>query len=209
MGKMEIFHLRLGMIQTNCYLVTNKETKKLVIVDPGDEAEKVSGFIDREGYVPVAILLTHGHFDHVMAAADLHKKYNIDIYAHEAEKETMENPEINACGMIGRHETYFATKYVKDGDVLDFAGFHFKVLHTPGHTPGGVCYYEEFEHTLFSGDTLFCQSVGRTDFPRGSMSQLVRSIKEKLLVLPDYVDVFPGHEGVTTIGDEKTYNPYF
>ena len=110
--------------------------------------------------------------------------------------------------MIGRRDSYHADIFVKDNEALKLAGMELKVLHTPGHTEGGCCYYVEKEQALFSGDTLFCQSVGRTDFPRGSMSQLIRSIKEKLLSLPNTVKVYPGHMGVTTIGMEKSSNPF-
>lgn len=110
--------------------------------------------------------------------------------------------------MIGRRDSYHADVYVKEGQILQLAGMEIKVLHTPGHTPGGCCYYLEEEHVLFSGDTLFCQSVGRTDFPGGSMSQIVRSIKKKLLSLPDEVKVYPGHMDLTTIGMEREQNPF-
>ena len=110
--------------------------------------------------------------------------------------------------MIGRRDSYHADVYVKDKEVLDLAGMEILVLHTPGHTEGGCCYYLEKERVLFSGDTLFCQSVGRTDFPGGSMKKIVRSIKEKLLVLPEEVRVYPGHMDLTTIGMERAQNPF-
>ena len=110
--------------------------------------------------------------------------------------------------MIGRRDSYNADIYVKDGELLNLAGTQIKVLHTPGHTEGGCCYYLEKEQVLFSGDTLFCQSVGRTDFPGGSMAKIVRSIKEKLLALPDQVNVYPGHMDFTTIGMERAQNPF-
>ena len=130
------------------------------------------------------------------------------IYAHEAEKNTLEQPGLNVSAMIGRRDSYHADVYVKDKEVLDLAGMEILVLHTPGHTEGGCCYYLEKERVLFSGDTLFCQSVGRTDFPGGSMKKIVRSIKEKLLVLPEEVRVYPGHMDLTTIGMERAQNPF-
>ena len=157
---------------------------------------------------PVAILLTHGHFDHATGAADLAKEFSIPVYAYETEKETLENEEMNLCHMTGEHHVFHADIYLKDEQELDLAGFHIRVLHTPGHTPGGCCYYFEEQKILFSGDTLFCESVGRTDFPGGSASGLIRSVREKLLRLPEDVRVYPGHMSQTTIGTEKMYNPF-
>ena len=112
--------------------------------------------------------------------------------------------------MVGTSGLVFhADVFVKDGEMLDLAGFSIRVLHTPGHTVGGVCYYFLKENALFSGDSLFCESIGRTDFPKGSMSDLIRTVKEKLLVLPEYVRVYPGHNEETTIEHERVYNPYF
>ena len=180
----------------------------MLVVDPGDSAGMLAGKIREGGYQPKAILLTHGHFDHAMAAEELAGMFGIQIYAHEAEKETLGQPQLNVSAMLGRRDAYHADVFVKDGEVLGLAGMELKVLHTPGHTEGGCCYYLEKEKALFSGDTLFCQSVGRTDFPRGSMSQLVRSIKGKLMPLPDDVKVYPGHMSATTIGMERNGNPF-
>lgn len=208
MGKMEIACLEVGMVGTNCYLAKNKETEEILIIDPGDEASRIMDRIRIIGGTPKAILLTHGHFDHVMAAEALAKEYKIPRIIYEEEKRVLAEPRLNACGMIGRHETYEADETVKDGQVLELAGFKIKVLFTPGHTPGGCCFYFEEENTLFSGDTLFESSVGRTDFPEGSMSQLIRSIRDKLLSLPEETKVYPGHMGLTTIGREKIQNPF-
>ncbi len=134
--------------------------------------------------------------------------FGIKIYAHEAEKDTLKDPGKNVSLMIGLRDVYHADVFVKDEEILELAGMELKVLHTPGHTAGGCCYYLEKEKVLFSGDTLFCQSVGRTDFPGGSMSGIVRSIKDKLMVLPDEVKVYPGHMDRTSIGAERAHNPY-
>ena len=150
----------------------------------------------------------HLHFDHAMAAGELAEIFGLKIYAHKAEKDTLENPAKNVSVMIGKREAYHADVFAEDDEILKLAGMELKVLHTPGHTEGGCCYYLEKEKTLFSGDTLFCQSVGRTDFPGGSMSGLVRSIREKLLTLPDDVKVYPGHMDITSIGRERTGNPF-
>ena len=120
----------------------------------------------------------------------------------------MEDPGLNLCGMIGEHKVYHADIFVKDEEVLNLAGFSIRVFFTPGHTIGGCCYYIASEHVLISGDTLFQQSIGRTDFPGGSMSDLVRAVKEKLMILPEDTVVYPGHMGTTTIADEKRMNPF-
>lgn len=205
---MKIEQYCVGQVQTNCYFAINEDTQEMLIVDPGDSASFLAEKIKEQDLKPQAILLTHGHFDHAMAAEELAGIFDIKIYAHEMEKETLERPGLNVSGMIGRGDSYRADVFVKDGEKLKLAGMELKVLYTPGHTEGGCCYYIEKEQVLFSGDTLFCQSVGRTDFPRGSMSQLVRSIKEKLLPLPDEVKVYPGHMGTTTIGMERAGNPF-
>lgn len=205
---MKIEQYCVGAVQTNCYFVINDETQEMLIIDPGDSASFLADKIRQENLKPQAVLLTHGHFDHAMAAEELAGMFDIQIYAHEKEKDTLAQPGLNVSGMIGRGDVYHADVFVKDGEVLTLAGMEVKVLYTPGHTEGGCCYYIEKEKALFSGDTLFCQSVGRTDFPRGSMSELVRSIKEKLLPLPDEVKVYPGHMGTTTIGMERMGNPF-
>ena len=205
---MEMKHYCVGQVATNCYFAINEETKEMLVIDPGDSAQMLAEKIKKEGLKPKAVLLTHGHFDHAMAAEELAELFGIPVYAHEAEKDTLEDSGKNVSIMIGRRDSYHADVYVRDGEVLQLAGMELKVLHTPGHTAGGCCYYLEKEKVLFSGDTLFCQSVGRTDFPGGSMSKLVRSIKEKLMALPDEVRVHPGHMGLTTIGTERARNPY-
>lgn len=205
---MKIEQYCVGAVQTNCYFAINDETQEMMIIDPGDSASFLADKIRQENLKPQAVLLTHGHFDHAMAAEELAGMFDIQIYAHEKEKDTLAQPRLNVSGMIRHGDVYHADVFVKDGEVLTLAGMEVKVLYTPGHTEGGCCYYIEKEKALFSGDTLFCQSVGRTDFPRGSMSELVRSIKEKLLPLPDDVKVYPGHMGTTTIGMERMGNPF-
>ena len=205
---MKIEQYCVGQVATNCYFIINNETKEMLIVDPGDSAQMLADRIRRENLEPKAVLLTHGHFDHAMAAEELAEMFGIKIYAHEAEKDTLKDPGKNVSLMIGLRDVYHADVFVKDEEILELAGMELKVLHTPGHTAGGCCYYLEKEKALFSGDTLFCQSVGRTDFPGGSMSGIVRSIKDKLMVLPDEVKVYPGHMDRTSIGAERAHNPY-
>ena len=208
MGKLQIAHYMVGPVQTNCYFAINKETKEALVIDPGEEAARLMQQIREQGLTVAAILLTHGHFDHAGAAEELSALCNAPVYAHEAEKETLESEKLNACWMIGRKETYRADLFVKEEQELDLAGFHIRVLFTPGHTRGGCCYYFPYENVVFSGDTLFQMSVGRTDLEGGSMSQIVHSIQEKLMPLPEQTVVYPGHGEATTIETERMYNPY-
>ena len=209
MGQIEIKSMTLGMVATNCYLIINKETKEALLIDPADNALRISNVIEENVCTLKAILLTHGHFDHIMALNELKKRYNVPVYAHEEEEDVLKQSSLNMSGMIGQIYTTQADIYVKDGEHLKLAGLDIIVLHTPGHTKGGVCYYLPEEKVLMSGDTLFHCSIGRTDIPTGSMSQLVRPVKEQLFVLPDDVQVYPGHDSVTSIGYEKQYNPFF
>ncbi len=209
MANLSVEQYVVGPVMTNCYFAVNQDTKEVLIVDPGDAAQALIKKANEKKLIPKAVLLTHGHYDHASAAEAVAKAFDIPVYAEEHEKETLETPAINLCGMMGAHGVVFhADVYVKDGDVLDLAGFSIQVLHTPGHTKGGCCYYLEQEKVVFSGDTLFNSSVGRTDFPGGSASTLLRSIEEKLMHMPGETQVFPGHNETTTIGWERQYNPF-
>ena len=214
MNKMKINHYVVGMVQTNCYIVINDETKECFIIDPGASGKQIAEKLRQDNLTPVAVLLTHGHFDHAASAKTLAKEFDIKIYVHEAEADTLRDPQKNVSWMIQLKESYDADVFLKDEEVIMLAGFEIKVLHTPGHTEGGCCYYIAEEAVVFTGDTLFAQSVGRTDFPGGSMSQIVRSIQEKLLTLTEAgnletdVMVYPGHNDPTTIETERMENPY-
>ena len=208
MGKLKIDQYVVGPVQTNCYFAVNTETNEVLIIDPGASPEKLAEKIDGSGYLPKAVLLTHGHFDHATGAEALAKRYDIPVYAHEAEKDVLESEEKNAGWMIGERKVFHADRYLKDEQEITLAGFHIRVLYTPGHTIGGCCYYFPYEDVVFSGDTLFCMSVGRTDLPTGSASQLVHSVQEKLMPLPEATTVYPGHGDITTIETERMYNPY-
>ena len=207
---MKVEQYVVGPIQTNCYFIINQETKSLLIVDPGAAGKALAAKIREKGYRPVAVLLTHGHFDHVGGVAELREAFpRLSVYACEKEKETLQDPRVNLSATMDWNPVHYeADEYLKENEEVSLAGFTFRVLLTPGHTPGGCCFYFEKEHALFSGDSLFHGSIGRTDFPKGSFSQLVRSVQERLLVLPDETSVYPGHEDLTTIGEEKRYNPF-
>ena len=205
---MKVMTMVLGPIGTNCYVIRKEDEKEVLIVDPASQAALIEQKLDELGAVPAATLLTHGHFDHIGAVDGLRERYGCPVYALRQEKETLQDPSLNQSLYHGASITVEADQYLTDGQELKAGPFTLKVLHTPGHTPGGTCYYMEDEKVLFSGDTLFCESVGRTDFPGGSMSALVRGIREKLMTLPDETVVCPGHGPASTIGHEKAYNPF-
>ena len=208
MAPLKVEQYVVGPVQTNCYFAINDDTKEVLVIDPGASADQLAKKIRQEKLTPIAILLTHGHFDHAGGAEELAKHFDIKIYAEENEKETLDTPSLNLSGWEGVQKTYHADVFLKNEQEIDLAGFHIRVFHTPGHTVGGCCYYFPYQNVVFSGDTLFCTSVGRTDFPKGSAAQIIRSIKEKLLPLPDETTVYTGHNDITTIGTERMYNPY-
>lgn len=208
MAPLRVEQYVVGPVQTNCYFAINEDTKEVLVIDPGASAKRLAEIIEEEKLNPVAILLTHGHFDHAGGAEELAGLLGVKIYAGEKEKETLDTPELNLSGWEGRQVQYHADVFLKDEQEIDLAGFHIRVLETPGHTVGGVCYYFGYQNTVFSGDTLFAQSVGRTDFPKGSAAQIIRSIQNKLMPLPDETAVYTGHNDITTIGTERKYNPY-
>ena len=198
----EVKRLVLGPIRTNCYIVYNSETFEAVVIDPADESYVIENKLAENKLLLKGILLTHGHFDHIGAAGPLKKRFGIDIYALKEEREILTTDK-NLGSMINRPITLEADKYVSDGDNIELIGRSFKVIHTLGHTIGSCCYYIEEEKMLFSGDTLFYHSHGRTDFPTGSQSGIIQSIKDRLLILDKDTVVFPGHEDETTIGNER------
>lgn len=208
MSKFRIQTRVIGAISTNCYLIYHDETKEAVIVDPADDSAYLAEECKKLGVTPVAILLTHGHFDHMMAANALRETYSCKLYAGKEEKALLEEPEKNLSAKMGRTPcSVTADVWVEDGMELDLLGFSWKVIATPGHTSGSVCYYLEQEEVLISGDTLFAESFGRTDLPTGNTFAIIKSVTAKLFALPDAVMVYPGHGDPTTIGHEKKYNP--
>lgn len=208
MSDVKIGRMMIGSYQTNCYFLFKEETKKAVVIDPADNGKLIYDKLTQNGFSVEAILLTHGHFDHIWGSKELRELSGAKIYALDKEQTLCESVDNNLSAMVGRAYTVVPDEYVADGAELTFDGIAFKVIATPGHTIGSCCYYVEKAGILISGDTLFQESTGRTDFPTGSMSSIVRSIREKLFVLPDETKVYPGHGDSTTIGYEKKYNPF-
>lgn len=208
MGKLELQKCVLGPVYTNCYIAKNKETGEALIIDPADSPSKIELKVNAMGARPVAVLLTHGHFDHIMGVEAVREKYQIPVYACRQEEEMLREPSVNMTDQMGKSCSIRPDVFLDDLQVFEAAGFSIQMIHTPGHTKGSCCYYLKEEGVLFSGDTLFCGSVGRTDFPGGSASQIRDSLHRLLAALPDDTSVYPGHDTSTTIGYEKRYNPF-
>ena len=208
MNQIKIARLILGPVETNCYFALNEAAKELVVIDPADDALQIQRMIDRLQAEPAAVFLTHGHFDHIGAASEIRDRYKVPVFAMRMEKELLGSGNLNLSAHYGVPVTLSADRWLEDGDELSFAGFTWQALHTPGHTPGGCCFYIAQQGVLFSGDTLFRGSIGRTDFPQGSIRQLLDSLQTKLMILPEDTIVYPGHGEASTIGFEKKYNPY-
>ncbi len=206
---MKIETFVVGIMETNCYLVSNEETKEAVLIDPGDSPQTMIDAIRSEEFSLQAVLLTHAHFDHIGGLKEIVKEFSVPVYVYEKDQDMLKDPDLNVSrSYVPGGFSFEDAVSVTDGQVLHLAGYDFQVIYTPGHTIGSCCYYVASEGILFSGDTLFQLSVGRTDFPTGSTLDLMASIKEKLFVLPEEVHVYPGHMGETEIGYEKAHNPF-
>ena len=205
---MEITILTVGPIQTNCYIAAMDGKNECIVIDPGEEADKIAGYIEKKGLTCQGILLTHGHFDHITGVPQLAARTGAKVYAYEGERELMMDPEMNGSALVGYEMALEPEILLRDGQTLEIAGIKFKVIYTPGHTVGGCCYYEEEQKVLFSGDTIFMESVGRTDLPTGNGRLLLESVRERVLTLPEDVQIYPGHGPETTVGYEKRNNPF-
>ncbi len=208
---MKIDRLTLGAYQTNCFVLRESKTAKdCLIIDAGLAADELVDFLQKHGLNPVAAVLTHGHVDHVTGLAELRRRFpHIKVYIHKLDAGMLTGEKDNLSSLAGvSFSPAPADFFLEDGDVIEQANIKLDVLHTPGHTQGGICLYSKDEGIVFVDDTLFADSVGRTDIPGGSATQLIKSIKQKLCTLPDETIVYPGHGPQTTIAQEKAHNPF-
>ncbi len=200
----------LGTLQTNCYIIENPD-KSCLIFDPGAEGKKLIHLLNTRGLKPAAILLTHAHFDHIGAVNEVRDAYKIPVYIHKQEEKWLSDPALNGSQyfmMAKPTRVNPADQIIKNEGPMKIADFAFTLFHTPGHSPGSVTYYFEKEGVAISGDALFQGGIGRTDLPGGNQAQLLKSIHDKLLTLPEETYVLSGHGPVTAIGDEMDSNPF-
>jgi glyoxylase-like metal-dependent hydrolase (beta-lactamase superfamily II) len=200
--------LTVGPLQENCFLAKADGAETCIVVDPGDEAERILGEVEQLGGRVEAILLTHTHFDHVGAVAELARATGAKVWCPELEISILADINSYVFAGFGPYESYDADETVAGGETLHLAGLEIEVVFTPGHSPGHVTYAVPTEKVLFSGDVLFQGSVGRTDLPGGDWPTLARSIATLLERYPDDTTVLPGHMGVTTLGQERATNPF-
>ncbi|NIP26720.1 MAG: MBL fold metallo-hydrolase [Phycisphaerae bacterium] len=207
---MKIDHLILGAFETNCYVLRSAESAKdCLIIDTGLQADHLVGFLKQNNLNPVAVVLTHGHPDHAAGVAVLRESFpEIKVCIHKNDADMLTGKQSNFGFLIGpTSDNGPADLLLEEEGVIEHAGIKLHVLHTPGHTSGGICLYSEEEGIVFTDDTLFADSVGRTDLG-GNMAQLIMSIREKLFTLPDDTKVYPGHGPESTIAHEKQYNQF-
>ena len=204
-SKLQVEQLVVGPLDSNCFIVWDDQIKRGVVIDPGDDADKILNRIKELGIEIKVILVTHGHFDHVGAVAPLKRELNVEFLAHKDDLFFIEDGE-NAARRWGFiiEQPPKPDRFIEDGDTIEVGNYELEVLHTPGHSPGGVSFLHD--RMVFGGDTLFQSSIGRTDFRKGSFEELEKSIKTRLYTLPDDTIVYTGHGPTTTIGEEKRYN---
>lgn len=205
---MNIKGLSLGPLGTNCYIIHNDT--EAIIVDPGGDAESVISFLNQEKVIPLAILLTHAHFDHIGGVDAIRDHYSIEVYIHPLESDWLEDPRLNGSKLFMGSEIFTrrAEKHLEQGR-LQIGEFSFEIIHTPGHSPGSVSFIFHKQEFAVSGDVLFNLGIGRTDLPGGDVNQLEESIRHSLYQLPETYSVLPGHGPQTSIGNEMRHNPFF
>lgn len=193
----------VGSLETNCYIAWDETTKEAFIIDPGADYKEIKKPIDREGLKPTAVIDTHGHGDHIIANGE----FGLPVWIHRLDADFLGDPSKNLSDEFGlMFRTSPAKRLLEHGDVLSLGKYKLEVIHTPGHTPGSICL--KGKDVIFTGDTLFREGIGRTDFSYGSEKDIKRYIKERLFTLDDKYAVYPGHGPGTTIGHEKTTNPF-
>ena len=200
--------LPVGALETNCYLVGCEQTQLGAVIDPGGDAADILAAVEQKGLTLKYVLLTHAHFDHIGAVAEIVQATRAPVAMHPNDL-----PLLRARGGAALFGVFMRPSpdpdiELADDQVIEVGTLRLRVLHTPGHTPGHVTFYEAKARAAFDGDVLFQQGIGRTDFPGSSFQQLMNSIRNKLFILPDDTTIYPGHGPATTVGDEKRYNPF-
>jgi hydroxyacylglutathione hydrolase len=212
MIRMNIERQIVGSFATNCYIVTCEKTMEAIIIDPGFGKGEAKAFLDElkdRGLKINYIVNTHGHADHTSGNEILKEATGAEILVHEADASMLANSTTNHSRNFGSSRASpAANRFLKEGDVVEAGNIRLTVLHTPGHTKGGISLYSQSDNVVFTGDTLFASAIGRTDMPGGSFPDIMRSLKDKIARLPDQTVVYPGHGEVTTIGKEKRTNPF-
>lgn len=206
MGDISIARMVLGAVQTNCYIIYDQDTKEAIIVDPAKKG--IYDSLTKSGFTVAGIILTHGHFDHIMGIHELTEMSGAKVYVLAAEDALCRNADLNASSQIRRPYTIEPDVLLNDGDEINIAGIDLKVIATPGHTKGSCCYYIPAKKWLISGDTLFCGSIGRSDLPTGNEAEIMKSVNMLVNTLDEDVEVYPGHGDFTNIGYERKYNPF-
>lgn len=195
--------LTVGELQVNCYILADENTREAIIIDPGAEPQTIKKCISRNNVKPLFIVNTHGHADHIGA----NKFLNLPVWIHRLDKDFLIDPNKNLSSAFGVEVTSpEAANLIKDGDEIKAGGIKLLVIHTPGHTPGGISL--KTDNMIFTGDALFCEGIGRTDFPYASEKELLESIAQRILTLPNDTIIYPGHGPVSTVGHEKKNNPF-
>ena len=213
MGKtgIKIITIPTAPIEENCYLCYDAEKKEALVIDPGNEAERILDAIREQELKVQAILLTHGHWDHIGAVEAVRKALGVKVFIHADDAAMLTDKRQNLFAFMETHHQFAgsaADVLLHEGDKISCGSIEFQVIHTPGHTPGGACYYAPAAGVLFSGDSLFAEEIGRCDFPGGSLSALISSLKRKVITLPEDTKVYPGHGPATDVGWERAHNPY-
>ncbi|MDI6758640.1 MAG: MBL fold metallo-hydrolase [Candidatus Omnitrophota bacterium] len=199
--------ISVGLMQVNCYICALGESKAAIIIDPGGDEAKIRSALAQHKLKPGFIVNTHGHFDHI----GCDNSFDVPVYIHKEDAVFLKDPQLNLSGVFAvDYEVKSEIVYLREGQIIESDGLALKVLHVPGHTPGGIALsvVKPEEKILFTGDSLFCQGIGRTDLVFGDEKLLIKSIKEKIMILPDDTVIYPGHGRSSTIGDERRNNPF-